>query len=375
MARIYKRASDSSSKKGKEGGVWWISYTQNGEQIKRSLGVKDKKTAEMMKSEIERNIELGKVGLPQSYVDAYELFEEFKRSVIAKKTPKWAQRIFQLLKPFLLYVQEQKQMNMARITVTDVEDHMGNREKHISDKTWNEEVRIISRFFQFAVDREYLAHNPCRKIPLRRVVRHSVEIFTPEELALIFKYAHQEVVPYYKILLYTGLRDGEARHLQWTDIDLTPEQEHVKVRNTKVHLTKTRRDRVVPLCAEAIEILARLRAKQAKSSPFVFPGRKGGPMGHNRNTWIACLNRIEKATGKKIDKGFHTTGLHVFRHTFATMALASGVDIRTVQTWLGHTTILMTQRYTNLLPSQQQVQIHKLNIQIGLPAKKRGQPE
>jgi integrase len=370
MAKIYKRYPETSSKRGKGGGSWWITYTQNGMQVKRSLGVKDKKTAEMIKAEIERNIEMGKVGLPQSYVDVFDLFEEFKRSVLAKKNTPWAKRMFQLLKPFLLFVQEKKQMNLARVIVVDVEDHLSNREKVVSDKTWNEELRVISRFFQFAVDREYLGRNPCRKISYKRVIKHSIEIFTPEELALIFKYAHPTAVPYYKLLLYTGLRDGEARHLQWSEVDLTPEQEHVKVRNTAVHLTKTRKDRVVPLCPEIVEVLARLRSRRDESCPFVFPGRKGGPMGHNRNTWIACLDRIEKATGKRINKGFHTTGLHLFRHTFATNCLASGIDIRTVQDWLGHSTILMTQRYTNLLPSQKQAQIQKLHVQIGGPPKK-----
>jgi len=375
MAKLFKRNTEGSSSGRKRSKTWWISYTQNGAQIRRSLGVTDRKTAEMVRAEIERNIERGKVGLPQSYVDAYELFEEFKRSVLSKKTAVWEKRLFQQLKPFLLFVQETKQMNLASVSVKDVEEHMSNREKMVSDKTWNEELRIISRFFRFAIDRDYLLRNPCEKIPLKRVIQHSVEIFNAEELALIFKYAYPEAVPYYKMLLYTGMRDGEARHLQWSEVDLTPEQEHVKVRNTVVHLTKTRRDRVVPLCPEIVEVLARLRARRDESYPFVFPGRKGGPMGHNRNTWIACLDRIEKVTGKRINKGFHTTGLHLFRHTFATNALASGIDIRTVQDWLGHSTILMTQRYTNLLPNQQQVQIHKLNIQIGSPAKKRGEPE
>lgn len=372
MAHIFKRAS---GKNGKEGKFWWIAYTQNGEQIRRSLGVKDRKTAEMLMAEIEKNIERGKVGLPQSYVDAFELFEEFKRSVLSKKTDVWAKRLFQLLKPFLIYVQEKKQMNVAAVTIKDVEEHLSNRELVISAKSWNEELRVISRFFRFGIDREYLARNPCDKVSFKKVIRLSVEIFTAEELALIFKYAYPEAVPYYKILLYTGMRDGEARHLQWNDVDLTPEQEHIKIRSTRVHMTKTRRDRVVPLCAEAIEIMTRLRAKRDGSSPFVFPGRGGGPKGNNRNTWVATLKRIEDRAGVKIDKGPHLNGLHCFRHTFASNALASGVDIRTVQEWLGHTTINMTMRYTHVIPSMKQAQIQKLRIQIGAPPKTKRESE
>ena len=367
MAKIYKRtAPNAAAGKRKGGKVWWISYSQNGEQVKRSLGVADKKTAEMLKAEIERNIERGKVGLPQSYVDVHALFEEFKLAVIAKKSPNYATRMFQQLKPFLLYVQKNSLMNIARVTVTDIEDHMKARSKVLSDKSWNDELRVIGRFFKFAVEREHLGRNPVEKIPLHRLTHHSVEIFTPEELDLIFTHAHPNSVALYRVLLYTGVRDGEARHLQWSDVDLSPGQEHIKVCSTHVHLTKNRRDRVVPLCKEAVDTLKELQEKRRDlKNPFVFTGRRGGHRGHNRNSWVACLKRIEKATGVKIDKGFHLTGLHLFRHTFATNALASGVDIRTVQDWLGHSTILMTQRYTNLLPSQKQEQIHKLSILIG----------
>jgi integrase len=340
---------------------------QNGVQVRRSLGVTDLHVAERMKAEIEQNMDRGKAGLPQSHVDAYELFEEFKSSVIHKKSPIYAKRLFQQLRPFLLFLQKNGTMNLAKVTVTDIEQHLDARIKVLCAKSWNDELRVIERFFRFAVERDYIAHNPAEKIQKHRVVKHSVEIFTPEELGLIFKYAHRNSVAFYKMLLFTGMRDGEARHLQWQDVILAPGSEHIKIRSPKIHLTKNQRDRVVPLCAEAIEVFKELFEKRDKNNPFVFTGRNGGHRGHNRNTWVACLKRIEKETGLKIEKGHHLTGLHMFRHTFATNALASGVDMRTVQDWLGHSSITQTQRYTNLLPSQKQEQIQKLVIKIEKP--------
>ena len=137
---------------------------------------------------------------------------------------------------------------------------------------------------------------------MHRVVKHSVEIFTPEELGLIFKYARKNSVAFYKMLLFTGMRDGEARHLQWQDVILAPGSEHLKVRSTESHETKNRRDRVVPLCREAIEILQELSARRDQSNPYIFAGRKGGHRGHNRSSWVACLKRIEVETGVKIEK-------------------------------------------------------------------------
>lgn len=365
MASIYRRSVvDPSTGKRKPGRVWWVTYMENGTQKKRSLQVTDQKMAEIMRADIERSIERGRAGLPQSHADVYQVFTEFRDSVIKKKSPTYAKRMFQLLKPFWDYLQKRRITNFVNITVGDIEKHLERRHKSISDKTWNDELNMIDRLFRFAVDRDYIARNPAGKVPRRRIIRHSIEIFTPQELVLIFKYAGKNSVDFYRTLLLTGMRLGEARYLQWTDVDLTPGREHIKVRSTKVHLTKTRLDRVVPLCQEAVDLFQKLHGRRDKHTPFVFPGKRGMVRGENRNTWVDCLNRIEKETGVKVYKGRNRTGLHLFRHTFASYAVASGISVRVVQQWLGHSTILMTEKYTNLLPNQLHDPINRLSFEV-----------
>lgn len=248
MATIFKRPiRDPVTGKIKRGKVWWIDCFQNGVRIRRSLKVSDQKMAEKMRVEIEQNIERGVAGLPQIFVDFYQVFAEFKRAVILKKSESYARRLFHQLRPFLTHLQKSDLGNLAKVSVADVERHWDERLKKLSPKSWNDELRVIDRFLRFAVEREYLTHNPADKIQKHRVVKPSVEIFTPEELGLIFKYAHKNSVAFYKMLLFTGMRDGEASHLQWQDVILAPGSEHLKVRSTHVHLTKNRRDRIVPL--------------------------------------------------------------------------------------------------------------------------------
>ena len=365
MASLFKRLLPDQETGGKKRSkVWWISYQQDGRQAQRSLKVTSQMIAEQMKAEIERNLERGIAGLPQSFVDYYQVYEEFKHAVILLKSPSQAKRMHQQLKPFMLYLQSHDLNNLVRIGTSHLEAHLQERCKTLSPKSWNDELNIISRYFQFAMDREYLTKNPCAKIGRRKAPRQSVEIFTPKELSLIFTHANGDAADYYKMLLYTGMRDGEARHLQWKDVVLAPGGEHIRVRSDKVHLTKNRRDRAVPLCPPAVELFQRLKIRRRGESPFVFPGRNGGPRSNRRNNWVSCLKRIERKERVKIEKGFHMTGMHCFRHTFATNALASGIDIRVVQQWLGHASILQTQRYTNLLPGQLQAQVQKLNIPI-----------
>jgi site-specific recombinase XerD len=60
--------------------------------------------------------------------------------------------------------------------------------------------------------------------------------------------------------------------------------------------------------------------------------------------------RIAKGVAKRAGLDPRTVWLHKFRDTFATWSLRCGVDIRTVQHWLGHADMSMTQRY--LAPEQ-----------------------
>jgi integrase len=366
MATIYRREIvDPVTCEKKPGKFWWISYMENGRQLRRSLKVTSKKMAELAKADVEENLERGTVGLPKQSVDTLKILSEFQTDMIEKTSPSWSLRMKQLFEPFVQFVLANDLTNLVRITTRRIEEHLNGRSDAVGPKTWNEELRIIKRFFRFAVQREYIVRDPAEAIAKRYAEKPSVEILTPKELELIFKYAAKVSLPFYKILLYTGLRDGELRHLQWKDVDLTLDREHVKVRSTPEHRTKNRKDRIVPLSFEAIQVFKDLKEHRKSSSPYVFHNRRGTPKVHLRNTWIDLLDRIERHEGIRIDKGRHMTGLHLFRHTFATNALASGIDIRTVQEWLGHSSIVQTQRYLNLLPEHKHQQIKKLKIAIG----------
>jgi integrase len=366
MAKIYKRIiTHPTTGEQRESPVWWISYMEKGKQHRRSLKVTSKKLAELAKAEVECNLERGRIGLPKQNVDLAGVYQEFNTGVIERTSPSWSRRFRQLIQPFIEFLRENGLTNMARVTTVDIEEYLTARSHDISAKTWNEELRIINRFFRFAVSRNYIVDNPTTAISKRHVEKPAVEILTPDELRLIMKYANRSALPFYQILLFTGMREGEARHLQWQDIDLTPDREHVVVRSTPAHRTKNRRDRIIPLSPDIIEVFKTLWKNRNRSSPYVLPNNEGKPRFYPHNTWMRLLKRIEKSEGIRIDKGYHMSGFHLFRHTFATNALASGIDIRTVQEWLGHSSIVQTQRYLNLLPEHKHQQIKKLKIAIG----------
>jgi integrase len=102
------------------------------------------------------------------------------------------------------------------------------------------------------------------------------------------------------------------------------------------------------------KLAARLKAwkaKAAKACPLVFPTAGCNP----KLDFLDCLKAV--ATRAKLDKG--NFWLHKFRATFATRCLWAGVDLRTVQLWLGHSDIESTMRY--LKPSRSQQTRDKVN--------------
>ena len=137
----------------------------------------------------------------------------------------------------------------------------------------------------------------------------------------------------YYIELATGLRRGELLGLKWEDIDLEQGIIHVRRQIARIDgeiveaPLKTKNSyRSVSIGQDAVEIL---REQQRKTnSEYVFPSPTGGPI--SPDSVLKMLHRVLKRAG------LPEIHFHDMRHTFATMALQNGVDIKTVSGMLGH---------------------------------------
>ena len=121
-------------------------------------------------------------------------------------------------------------------------------------------------------------------------------------------------------------------------------------------------ERIVPLPSVLVERLKKRKEDcKATSNQLLFPNGKGRPdsemdMVVKRVAQRAGLNckRCETEHGNKCEEGPYCMNffLHKFRHTFATSHLRHGVDIRTVQAWLGHRDIKSTMVYLKGIQSK-----------------------
>lgn len=209
----------------------------------------------------------------------------------------------------------------------------------------------ISSFFQWLVDDHRIVANPVRDARQPRRIQEATDInpFSHTELdALVAKIAETSprLSDIVLVLGWTGLRWGEARALKVSDIrrDLNGQPESIRVTRSQsegyeVKTTKSGRGRNVPTIAIIAPALNRLTAGK-NNNDLVFTGERGGQLWGNRFRALTSWTTVAK--GRRI---------HDLRHTAACLWLSKGVDLSTVQAWLGHSSATTTNRYLHYLGS------------------------
>jgi len=158
-----------------------------------------------------------------------------------------------------------------------------------------------------------------------------------------------------KFLLASGFRDLEARYVVWRDIDFRQGVLRVTAKPLWKFHPKNYEERIVPVPAKLIEQLQRLKTQRdAAPSQLVFPNTKGKPDSLHIEIVKRVAHRAKLNCGQCVTKHGNKCAdgpycqrffLHKFRHTFATEHLRHGVDIRTLQNWMGHRDIHSTMVY------------------------------
>jgi integrase/recombinase XerD len=180
-------------------------------------------------------------------------------------------------------------------------------------------------------------------------------IYEPEELIAMFNVATEDEADLLKFILGSWFRDQELRYVAYLDLDFRHHLARVTAKAKWGFTPKNWEERTVPLPAGLMERpRKRKERKQARPHDLVFGNTKGRPdsemdMVVKRVAECAGLNCGQCVTehNNKCAEGPYCMNffLHKFRHTFATNHLRDGVDIRTVQNWLGHRDIQSTMVY------------------------------
>lgn len=147
-----------------------------------------------------------------------------------------------------------------------------------------------------------------------------------------------------ELLFGTGIRVSELCELKTDSVDLR--NGFIKVYG------KGGKERVIQLCQDAIlnalEEYKNLCLLPFRQNTFFFVNRRGNNL--SSQSVRIMVKKLALASGilKPVTP-------HTFRHTFATLLLEEGVDIKYIQTILGHSSLATTQIYTHVSSSKQKV--------------------
>ena len=207
--------------------------------------------------------------------------------------------------------------------------------KGLSPKTVRNIHQIISSAMSLAKEQKLIVANPAEGCALPRLEHREMKTLPVEQLQSFLREAKESgVYELYYLELATGLRRGELLGLKWEDIDL--ERGDLRVRRQIARINgevveaplKTKNAyRTLPLAEDTVSILLEQKEKVG-GSPWVFPSPTGGPI--SPDSVLHMLHRVLKRAG------LPRIRFHDLRHTFATLALQNGVDVKTVSGMRGH---------------------------------------
>ena len=207
--------------------------------------------------------------------------------------------------------------------------------KGLSPKTVRNIHQIITSAMKLAKEQKIIASDPTEGCALPKLEHREMKTLPIEQLTSFLREARDSgVFEMYYVELATGLRRGELLGLKWEDIDFEHGNLRVKRQVARIDgevveapLKTKNAYRTLPLADDTIQVLNQQR-KKVSSSPWVFPSPTGGPI--SPDSVLHMLHRVLKRAG------LPKIRFHDLRHTFATLALQNGVDIKTVSGMLGH---------------------------------------
>jgi site-specific recombinase XerD len=270
------------------------------------------------------------------------------------------------LKSFTVLMPEARQATLShdltQTTSTDVDAWIEAAFHHqLAPSTVAPRLRVLQGFFAFLHKQGSIAQSPMR------FPRH--HILVPQ--ALPRPMAEDEVAAFFRVIdtlrdrtmfflmLRCGLRVSEVSRLSWAALDFA--QGTVRIDHSKGQV-----DRVVYLAPDVAKALLQWQRLQSAAPRYVFPSRvtrKGGlPLSARQIQH--CMTRYLRLAG--ITKPYSP---HALRHTFATQLLNAGASLEVVKELMGHRSLDITLRYTQLYDRTKRAQYDQAMIQV---AKRQG---
>ena len=245
---------------------------------------------------------------------------------------------------------------LQEITPMDIEkylsylgtEYIGRFGRPLKPKTVLHHYGTLNLIFGYAERQEIIIKNPMARVEAPKKQFHAVDAFTPEQTKAFLAEVDMRPLEFrcmIYLLITTGIRRGECAGLKWKDIDeqnatLSVERNvsYTTAAGLEVSTPKTSNSiRTIPLMGRVAEMMREYKAITAEehkgkdlAEAFIFPAADDLYSPRLPDSITRRLKRFMKHSG------LPDLSPHDLRHTCATLLLANGADVKSVQEILGH---------------------------------------
>jgi integrase len=351
----------------KRGRIWYANYQIEGKQCRPSLKTQTKNVALRKATELENQLQQGSmpqkitkvtlVQLQKEYLAGLESLERAKSTISHNKTA---------LNDFLTFAATKKVQLISQIDLPLLDDFRdelrrvalakratSSKKNNHFQKTISFKLTAARSLVLFAVRKKYIQTDPLIGIRIEKPKTPPQPFWPWQEVQKILKASPLERIPLFTALAYTGMRIGEAIHLEWSDLDF---------RNCFIHIQakpdwkpKTGEDRVVPMVEQVRRYLSGLPRNQKWVFARPVVAKSGLPC------VAATMHRTALLDLQTVLDELELSGrLHTFRHAFVTHALISGTPPAVVRDWVGHLDPEMIRDYTHIVDNTSKSRMNDL---------------
>ena len=259
------------------------------------------------------------------------------------------------------------QIKISQIATTTVENFIGMRQG-MNINTLRKLLVTFNQVMAYAVRHKFIDFNPVRDAerPRRQGKEgdeKAIAILNPEQIrAFLEAETDEKYKTLFLVAIMTGARQGEILGLKWSDVDFSKKQ--ISINRTFNHgrffTPKTKGSvRRIDLAPVVVKELAGWKLKSGgQDEGLIFPNEAGEPMNYSNMVQRHFHQALQKAGTDRIR-------FHDLRHTFASLLLNQGTNIKYVQTQLGHSSPTVTLNvYSHLMKSENQEDVCRLENAI-----------
>lgn len=349
------------------GSRWMVYWRADGGRRRRSF--RDRRAAEAFMAGLEDDIRSGRyvnpADLERSFGEVARLWERtlpgsvkgstegrYRRELRIWVLPRWGSVPLGRITTGALQA-----WTAQLVEGTAPRDGMIGSARPLAAKSIRSIVMIVTgEVFSYAMSEGWVTSNPVKGVRIPRQVPRVPRVYlTPEEIRAIASQMKPSDATVVYLLAYTGIRIGEAMALRCGDVDF--DRRVITVDRTQSvdaagriveTLPKGNRTRRVPVPGRLVPLLAGLMDGQGDDGYLIRAPRGGRQTTNNwRNRiWAPAL----RAAGMD---GIRGLVIHSLRHTYASIAIRNGCDVKTLQSVMGHASAAETlDTYADLWPDR-----------------------